>query len=134
MDVCTREQTPRMAGLYAVCMLSTLIIVLVVLWLLGVVTSYTLGGLVHILLVGWRGALSDRSRLRRMTTLYHILVSARFSNGLATTNESLKGRAKTASMFAGELATARPLGNAMGFADSQQQGSGAASHAVPARG
>jgi len=32
-------------------MLSTLIIVLLVLWLLGVVTSYTLGGLVHILLV-----------------------------------------------------------------------------------
>jgi hypothetical protein len=32
-------------------MLSTLIIVLVILWLLGVVTSYTLGGLVHILLV-----------------------------------------------------------------------------------
>jgi len=31
--------------------LSTLIIVLLVLWLLGVVTSYTLGGLVHILLV-----------------------------------------------------------------------------------
>ena len=32
-------------------MLSTLIIVLVVLWLLGVVTSYTLGGFIHILLV-----------------------------------------------------------------------------------
>jgi hypothetical protein len=32
-------------------MLSTLVIVLVVLWLLGVGTSYTLGGLVHILLV-----------------------------------------------------------------------------------
>ena len=32
-------------------MLSTLIIVLLVLWLLGVVTSYTLGGVVHILLV-----------------------------------------------------------------------------------
>lgn len=32
-------------------MLSTLVIVLVILWLLGVVTSYTLGGLVHILLV-----------------------------------------------------------------------------------
>jgi len=32
-------------------MLSTLIIVLLVLWLLGVATSYTLGGLVHILLV-----------------------------------------------------------------------------------
>lgn len=32
-------------------MLSTLVIVLVVLWLLGVVTSYTMGGLIHILLV-----------------------------------------------------------------------------------
>jgi hypothetical protein len=32
-------------------MLSTLIIVLLLLWLLGVATSYTLGGLVHILLV-----------------------------------------------------------------------------------
>jgi hypothetical protein len=32
-------------------MLSTLVIVLVVLWLLGVVTSYTLGGFIHLLLV-----------------------------------------------------------------------------------
>jgi hypothetical protein len=32
-------------------MLTTLLIVLLVLWLLGVVTSYTLGGLVHVLLV-----------------------------------------------------------------------------------
>jgi hypothetical protein len=32
-------------------MLSTLIIVLLVLWLLGVVTSYTLGGFIHILFV-----------------------------------------------------------------------------------
>jgi hypothetical protein len=32
-------------------MVSTLIIVLLVLWLLGLVTSYTLGGLIHILLV-----------------------------------------------------------------------------------
>ena len=32
-------------------MLSTLIVVLVVLWLLGVATSYTLGGFIHILLV-----------------------------------------------------------------------------------
>jgi hypothetical protein len=31
--------------------LSTVIIVLLVLWLLGVVTSYTLGGLIHVLLV-----------------------------------------------------------------------------------
>jgi hypothetical protein len=32
-------------------MLSTLLILLLVLWLLGVATSYTLGGFVHILLV-----------------------------------------------------------------------------------
>lgn len=32
-------------------MLSTLIVVLLVLWLLGLVTSYTAGGLIHILLV-----------------------------------------------------------------------------------
>lgn len=32
-------------------MLSTIVIVLVLLWLLGVTTSYTLGGLIHILLV-----------------------------------------------------------------------------------
>jgi Family of unknown function (DUF5670) len=32
-------------------MLSTLLIILLVLWLLGIVTSYTMGGLIHILLV-----------------------------------------------------------------------------------
>jgi hypothetical protein len=32
-------------------MLETLIVLLVVLWLLGMVSSYTLGGLIHILLV-----------------------------------------------------------------------------------
>ena len=32
-------------------MLQTLVIVLVVLWLLGMVSSYTLGGFLHILLV-----------------------------------------------------------------------------------
>ena len=32
-------------------MLWTFVVVLVVLWLLGVVTSYTAGGLIHILLV-----------------------------------------------------------------------------------
>jgi hypothetical protein len=32
-------------------MLETLAIVLVVLWLLGLVTSYTLGGFIHVLLV-----------------------------------------------------------------------------------
>jgi len=32
-------------------MLSTLLVVLLVLWLLGMVTSYTMGGLIHILIV-----------------------------------------------------------------------------------
>jgi hypothetical protein len=32
-------------------MLETLIVVLVLLWLLGMVSSYTLGGLIHVLLV-----------------------------------------------------------------------------------
>ena len=32
-------------------MLWTLFLILLVLWLLGLVTSYTLGGLIHILLV-----------------------------------------------------------------------------------
>ena len=32
-------------------MLSTIFVVLLVLWLLGIVTSYTMGGLIHILLV-----------------------------------------------------------------------------------
>ncbi len=32
-------------------MLETLVIILVILWLLGLVTSYTVGGLIHILLV-----------------------------------------------------------------------------------
>ncbi|WP_173064493.1 lmo0937 family membrane protein [Sulfurimicrobium lacus] len=32
-------------------MLETIIVILLILWLLGLVTSYTLGGLIHILLV-----------------------------------------------------------------------------------
>ena len=32
-------------------MLWTIVVVLVVLWLLGLVTSYTLGGFIHVLLV-----------------------------------------------------------------------------------
>ena len=32
-------------------MLETIIIVLVVLWLLGMVSSYTMGGFIHVLLV-----------------------------------------------------------------------------------
>ena len=32
-------------------MLSTIVVILVILWLLGIVTSYTLGGFIHLLLV-----------------------------------------------------------------------------------
>jgi hypothetical protein len=32
-------------------MLMTLVVILFVLWLLGMVTSYTMGGLIHVLLV-----------------------------------------------------------------------------------
>ena len=32
-------------------MLTTILIVLVILWLLGMVSSYTLGGFIHILLI-----------------------------------------------------------------------------------
>ena len=32
-------------------MLMTIVVLLLILWLLGVVTSYTIGGLIHILLV-----------------------------------------------------------------------------------
>jgi len=32
-------------------MLETVAVILVVLWLLGLVTSYTMGGLIHVLLV-----------------------------------------------------------------------------------
>lgn len=32
-------------------MLQTIVVILVILWLLGLVTSYTMGGLIHVLLV-----------------------------------------------------------------------------------
>jgi hypothetical protein len=32
-------------------MLETIIVILLILWVLGLVTSYTMGGLIHILLV-----------------------------------------------------------------------------------
>lgn len=32
-------------------MLETIVVILIVLWLLGFVTSYTMGGLIHVLLV-----------------------------------------------------------------------------------
>lgn len=39
------------AGKYGVKMLWTIFVVLLVLWLLGIATSYTLGGFIHLLLV-----------------------------------------------------------------------------------
>jgi uncharacterized protein DUF5670 len=54
-------RAPRTAGHHAghfgitereeVAMLWTIFVILLVLWLLGVVTSYTLGGFIHVLLV-----------------------------------------------------------------------------------
>jgi hypothetical protein len=41
-------------------MLETLAIVLIVLWILGLVSSHTIGGLIHILLVVALGALLFR--------------------------------------------------------------------------
>jgi hypothetical protein len=38
-------------GAYDRRMISTLLIVLLILWVLGLVTSYTLGGLIHVLLL-----------------------------------------------------------------------------------
>jgi hypothetical protein len=32
-------------------MLWTIVVILIILWLLGLVTSYTMGGLIHVLLV-----------------------------------------------------------------------------------
>lgn len=39
------------ARLYYQFMISTLLIVLLVLWVLGIASSYTLGGLIHVLLL-----------------------------------------------------------------------------------
>jgi asparagine N-glycosylation enzyme membrane subunit Stt3 len=56
--VCVREHSLSRSARYALevgkdrkTMLSTLIVILVILWLLGMLTSYTLGGFIHILLV-----------------------------------------------------------------------------------
>ncbi len=51
LSLCTTIQTPRMARPYDRCMVSTVLIVLLILWVLGLVTSYTLGGLIHVLLL-----------------------------------------------------------------------------------
>ena len=49
--MCTTIQTPRRARPYDRSMISTLLIVLLILWMLGLATSYTLGGLIHVLLL-----------------------------------------------------------------------------------
>jgi hypothetical protein len=51
VDVCCKAQTLRLAPFYRCTMISTLLVVLVVLWLLGITTAYTMGGFIHILLV-----------------------------------------------------------------------------------
>jgi hypothetical protein len=48
---CSRWQLKCVAILREAAMLWTLFVILLVLWLLGLVTSYTLGGFIHILLV-----------------------------------------------------------------------------------
>jgi hypothetical protein len=42
---------PAQSAVEVQAMLETLIVVLVILWLLGMVSSYTVGGFIHILLV-----------------------------------------------------------------------------------
>jgi len=46
-----RDNAPAHLLVEGVTMLGTLAVVLVILWLLGMITSYTLGGFIHILLV-----------------------------------------------------------------------------------
>ena len=41
----------RLGGALAVWMLYTIALVLIILWLLGLVTSYTIGGFIHALIV-----------------------------------------------------------------------------------
>jgi uncharacterized membrane protein YjdF len=45
------DTDPTDRKLYYRSMISTILIVLLILWVLGLATSYTLGGLIHILLV-----------------------------------------------------------------------------------
>ena len=45
------EAAPAFLVNLEVGMLSTLLVILLVLWLLGMVSSYTLGGFIHVLLV-----------------------------------------------------------------------------------
>jgi len=47
----TQEREPRIGSERRNAMLWTIVVILLVLWLLGLVTSYTMGGFIHILLV-----------------------------------------------------------------------------------
>jgi hypothetical protein len=47
----SRQRDPSVIDSRRVIMLETIIVILVVLWLLGLVTSYTMGGFIHVLLV-----------------------------------------------------------------------------------
>jgi hypothetical protein len=47
----TEEREPRIGSERRKTMLWTIFVILLVLWLLGLVTSYTMGGFIHILLV-----------------------------------------------------------------------------------
>ena len=46
-----RTPHPARTGEVSIAMLMTIVVILLVLWLLGLVTSYTMGGLIHVLLV-----------------------------------------------------------------------------------
>jgi hypothetical protein len=47
----TRPGTPESAGAKGESMLWTIFVILLILWLLGMVSSYTLGGFIHLLLI-----------------------------------------------------------------------------------
>jgi Family of unknown function (DUF5670) len=49
--VCVRNAVVRVSTIARRAMLWTLFVVLLILWFLGVVSSYTLGGFIHLLLV-----------------------------------------------------------------------------------
>jgi hypothetical protein len=49
LAVCGEHSTPKKKG--RIVMLYTIAVVLIVLWLLGLVSSYTMGGFIHALLV-----------------------------------------------------------------------------------
>jgi Family of unknown function (DUF5670) len=51
LGIGTVEREPRMGSERRKAMLWTIFVILLVLWLLGLVTSYTMGGFIHILLV-----------------------------------------------------------------------------------